>query len=444
MTWGRLPSFRLSKEICLLAAAFLSSTLSASPGPAWNLEVQKKILGNGLTVILEKDDASPTTFLQILIRGGERAEPPGKEGLAFLTTRLAVEIPDTDKVQKLMSLASRFSVASRGDYALINVECLSTNVDETLKVLSKIFLDPLFSGLRIDAVKRHMEHQGRMEQNDSVMVGHLANLQAFFGPRGYGGSVYGDETSLEAIKGGDIKDFYGLYFTAQNMIISGSSDLAADEILQLVDKYFAAVPPGKPASFEPAVVLSPPEKNAYIERDTKQSFVSLAYPLPGITPRSYALFYLVENLLGKGPGSRLWPLRAEEKLAYNVNCRVTQMQEGGILEAYLETENAKTDLALAGLEKKLAVLSAQGITAEELQLTRTAAKANFLRDNEFKAMRAATLGSFEALGLGTGYFNEFVSLLDALTVEEVNAVLKNDLDPGKGFEVVVGPKPQAR
>jgi zinc protease len=191
-------------------------------------------------------------------------------------------------------------------------------------------------------------------------------------------------------------------------------------------------------------VLSPPEKNAYIERDTKQSFVSLAYPLPGITPRSYALFYLVENLLGKGPGSRLWPLRAEEKLAYNVNCRVTQMQEGGILEAYLETENAKTDLALAGLEKKLAVLSAQGITAEELQLTRTAAKANFLRDNEFKAMRAATLGSFEALGLGTGYFNEFVSLLDALTVEEVNAVLKNDLDPGKGFEVVVGPKPQAR
>jgi zinc protease len=444
MAWRRLPSFRLNGAICLLAAAFLSSTLGAFTAPAWNLEAQKKVLENGLTVILQKDEASPTTFLQILIKGGEKAEPPGKEGLAFLTTRLAVEIPDTDKVQKLMSLASRFSVASRGDYAFVNVECLSANVDETLKVLSKIFLDPLFSGLRIDAVKRYMEHQGRMEQNDSVLVGHLANLQAFFGPRGYGGSVYGDETSLEAIKGGEIKDFYGRYFTAQNMIISGCSDLPADEILQLIQKYFSAVPAGKPASLEPAAVLSPPEKNAHIERDTKQSFVSLAYPLPRITPRSYALFYLLESLLGKGPGSRLWPLRAEEKLAYNVNCRVTQMQDGGILEAYLETENAKTDLALAGLKRKLAELSAEGITPEELHLTKTAAQANFLRDNEFKAMRAATLGSFEALGLGAGYFNEFVSLLDALTVEEVNAVLKNDLDPGKGFEVVVGPKPQAR
>jgi zinc protease len=428
--------------LCVLAMTWVSLASPASPGPSWTLSVQKKVLANGLTVILQEDASSATTFLEILIKGGKRAEPSGKRGLAFMTTRLAVEIPDTDKVKQLMSLASRFSISCRGDYTLINIECLSSNCEATLKILSKIFLDPLFSGLRIDAVKRYMQHQGKIEENDSVIVGHLASLQAFFGKTGYEGSSYGDQESLEAIKGRDVKDYYETYFTTANMILSGSSDLAEDELLRLIEKYFAPIPQGKPVSPEPLVLLSPEEKKKVIERDTEQTLVSLAFPVPKITPRSYAIFYLLENLLGRGPGSRLWPLRAEERLAYNVNCRVTQMEDGGILEAYLETDNKKRDLACSGLRQVLAELSENGVTAAELQVTKNITKANFLRDNELKAARAATLASFEALGLGVGYFNELRSLLDSLTQDEVNASLKEILDPHKGFEVVVGPKGQ--
>jgi len=425
---------------CIFVMVWVSSGSPASPRPSWTLPVQKKVLDNGLTVILQKDASSATTFLEILIKGGKRAEPSEKRGLAFLTTRLAVEIPDTDKVKQLMSLASRFSISSRGDYTLINIECLSYNTEATLKILSKIFLDPLFSGLRIDAVKRYMQHQGKIEEDDSVIVGYLASLQAFFGKTGYAGSIYGDEESLEAIKGRDVKDFYETYFITANMIFSGSSDLPEDQVLKLIEKYFAPILQRKPVSPEPLVLLSPEEKKRVIERDTKQTLVSLAFAVPKITPRSYAIFYLLENLLGKGPGSRLWPLRSEERLAYNVNCRVTQMQEGGILEAYLETDNKKRDLALSGLKKVLAELSENGVTSAELQVTKTIAKANFLRDNELRAARAATLASFEALGLGVGYFNELISRLDGLTPDDINAALKDVLDPDKGFEVVVGPK----
>jgi len=426
--------------IILLTIFLMSSNSAAWADAAWTLPAQKKVLANGLTVILEKDDSSATTFLEILIKGGKRAEPSGKGGLAYMTTRLAVEIPDTDKVQDLMSLASRFSVTSRGDYSLINIECLSSNVEATLKILSKIILAPLFSGLRIDAVKKYMHHQSQIEGDDSIIVGHLANLRAFFGKTSYEGSLYGEEKSLEAIKGKDIKDFYSAYFTAPNVIFSGSSDLQEDLILRLIEKYFAAIPRGKPVSFEPLTFFSPKERKTFIERDTKQTFVSLAFPLPKITPQSYALFYVLENLLGKGPGSRLWPLRSEERLAYNVNCRVTQMQEGGILEAYLETDNKKRDFALEALKKTLRELLEKGAAAEEIEITKTMAKANFLRENEPRAMRAATLASFEALGLGFGYFGEMASQIDALTIREVNASLKDILSPEKAFEVVVGPK----
>jgi predicted Zn-dependent peptidase len=343
-----------------------------------------------------------------------------------------------------MSLASRFSVTSRSDYSQINIECLSSNLEPTLKTLSKIILDPLFSGLRIDAVKKFMQHQGKIEQDDSVVVGHLANLEAFWRETGYAGSIYGDEKSLEAIKSKDIKEFYSTYFTASNIVVSASSDLPEEVVLKMIEKCFAPIRRGQLIPLSPLGVVSVGEKKKSVERDTKQSFISLAFPLAKMTPRTYALFYLIENLLGKGPGSRLWSLRAEEKLAYNVNCHVTQMQEGGILEAYLETEPKKGDLAIGALKRTLANVFENGTTAAELQATKTMAKANFLRDNELRATRASTLATFEALGLGFSYFSDLISLIDALTLEEVNAALKDVLDPGKAFELVVGPKEEAK
>ena len=440
---GKVRFFQNKSGLCYAVIVTLISAWSARPDPSWALAAQKKVLQSGLTVIQERDASSSTTFLEIIIKGGKRVEPPGKTGLSFLTSRLAIEIPDSNKIQELVGLASRISVTSRGDYALITVDCLSSNVEATIKIVAKVILDPLFSGLRLDAVKKHEQHQSEIEQDDSAAVGHLANLHAFFANTGYEGSIYGDEKSLDAIKMKDVKDFYKTYFVASNIIFSWSSDLQEGAVLQMVEKYFAAVPRGNPVAFGPLSVAFPEEKKGFIERDTKQTFVSLAFPVPRVSPRSYALSYFVETLLGRGPGSLLWPLRSEERLAYNVNCQLTQMQEGGLLEAFLETDNKKRDIALEALKRTLGGLFEKGITSEELEVTKTMARANFLRTNEVKSVRATTLGSFEALGLGFGYFSELLSFLDSLTLEEVNAFIKEVFAPEKSFELVVGPKKES-
>ena len=402
---------------------------------------QKKVLGNGLTVILERDGSSATTILEILIKGGTRAEPLAKRGLAFLTTRLAVEIPDSGKAQDLVSLATRFSITSQGDDSLIVIECLSVNFEPSLKVLSKIFLDPLFSGIRIDRVKEYMEHQAKVEEDDSVRLGHLASLRSFFAGSGYGGSTYGDRASLEAIRNKDVSEFYKSYFVGPNIVMSLASDLPEDNLLSLVGRYFAPLPLGKPIVLGPVAATEPGDKTVKLSRDTKQAFISQAYQLPGISRRNFALASLLESLLGKGQGSRLWPLRAEKKLAYNVNCRASQMQEGGLLEAYLETDAGRKEFAQEALREVLDDLCRNGTTEEELLYTKNAAKADFIRDNETKAKRAGTLAFFEACGLGLEYFASLFSEIDALTLTEVNSYIKEILAPEKALEVVVGPKP---
>jgi predicted Zn-dependent peptidase len=128
-----------------------------------------------------------------------------------------------------------------------------------------------------------------------------------------------------------------------------------------------------------------------------------------------------------------------EKLAYNVDARVTWTKSSGILEAYLETENAKSARASEALDGVLAGLQDKGIAEEELRTTRTMAKAQFLRSTEGKAPRMQILGLFEVLGLGYGHLEGLFEAIDAVTLEDMNAYIRAALAPERALKLTIGP-----
>lgn len=436
----------ISKLIISAILSFFLSTLVFSDQslPLSKNFSKNKIQSNGLMLILEKDESSAITVLQILIRGGIKAEPEGKRGLSYLTTRLAVEIPDQGKVRALMNLASRISMSTEGDYTLIKVVSLSESLEETLKIMAKIMTDPLFSGLRINLLKEQMLNQKKTEEDNPLNVAHNAHLEALLAGKGYGGSHFGSEDSLKEIKKKDLVNFYKNYFKAGNMVAAASSNLDEKELLEICTKYLEGFPEGTPPQEKSESSVKKEAKKIFIEKDTKQSVVSVAFPLPKLTARNYARAIMLENLLGKGVGSKLWPLRSKERLAYNVDARATQMKEGGIIEAYLETDHAREKMAMEALKKNLNELFEGGMTEKELETTKTQAKASFLRNNETKEARTFNLTFLEGLGLGYEFFNNFFKEIEAITLEEINAYIKDVLNPEKGMEVIVGPKDEAK
>jgi len=434
---------RLFKAIAFLAAGSFCLFLAADSWAQLKNPLQKKTLENGLTMITQKDGSSAVTVLEILIRGGQKADPAGREGLAYLTTRLSLEIPDVGKAQELMEKSSRYQMTAKGDYSLIHLECLSEFLEDTLDVFVRILKDPLFSGMRIDRSKDYMNNQRKIESDDSLNAGHLIHLRTFLGGLGYGGTVYGTEESLEKIKSRDIEGFYKSGFTPANMTLLAVSDLDGERLSAVLQKLFGSFPAGKspeaPSAASPERPGEAP-KETVLEKDTQQTLVSLGFALPKVSAKNYALSSLLEGLLGKGPGSRLWPLRSELKLAYNVNAQATVFKEGGILEAYLETDPAKAEPARSALEKSLAELWEKGVSAESLQDTKTFVRSNFLRSNEPKDRRASTFSGFEAIGLGFDYFGAYFEALEGISLDEFNGYLREVLDPKKSALVVIGPK----
>ena len=403
-------------------------------------KVERAVFENGLTLLYQQDKASAVTTVQVFIRGGKAAIPEGKAGLAYLTTRLALEITDEGKAQDMMAQATRMASNAMADFSLISLECLSENLEEALKTAGRIILDPLFSGVRIDRIREFMTNQGRLEQDEATQAGYSEVLKGFYSGTSYGFPAYGTPETLKAIEKKDIVGFYEQSLRSGNMVFSVVSDVERPTVEALIQKYFAKLKSGQIEAASPPTAKVPEPREVRLEKDTKQTYVALAYPLPALTARTYVMALALENLVGKGPGSRLWPLRAEKKLAYNVNCSASIMRGGGVIEAYLEADKTKTEAALDGLKTVLAELAQSGVDENELRVTKTLLRANVLRANEMKSPRARTVGQLEMLGLGGEYFEAFFADLEALTLDEFNAYIKSVLDPSRSLIVIIGPK----
>jgi predicted Zn-dependent peptidase len=427
-------------RMIVVGLCVLSVPLTTNPQERhWGTEIRTFRLENGLNLIHELDPSSKVTVVQIFIKGGKWAEPTGKAGLAYLTTRLVLEIPDQSKIQQMMDQATRIYTGCRQDYSYITLSCLSENFEDSLKLVAQIMRKPLFSGIRISRLKEQMERQGKTAGDDAPNLGHDTLMAAFFRNAPYAHPVFGNEESLKAIKKKDIEAFYRNLFHSSNLTAVVSSDLEADMVNSLFEEHYGSFQEGSPPELPSFESVEAPEGPLTKTKDTEQSLVSTGFIFDIHTPREYALGYLVDCLLGKGIQSRMWGLRMGERLAYSVQSRLTHAAQGSLLEAFLETDEAKTERAREALRAVIVGLHTEGIDAEELEMTKSYAQAEILRDNETKESRSFTFGYFQTMGLGYAFLDEIFSQIKGISLEEINSFIRTYLDPDKGLEVIIGP-----
>ncbi|MBM3295406.1 MAG: insulinase family protein, partial [Candidatus Aminicenantes bacterium] len=221
----------MKRLVLALALSSLASAAAVHPPLIKTLE-------SGLTVVTQQDEASAISVLEILIKGGQRAEPQGREGLAYVATRLAMDIPDQRKVQNFMAKALHYSMTVRDDASVIRLECLTEFFEAMLGEFLQILKDPLINNIRLDRAKEFIGHRRRIEADNTVNLGHLAHREAFFRGTGYDGSIYGTEESLKEIKVREAKDFYERFFTPGNMVLVAVSNLADEDMQSLLARRF--------------------------------------------------------------------------------------------------------------------------------------------------------------------------------------------------------------
>ena len=108
----KVVKYSLKKKIIVLLTILFCFTLSSlklviaqqNKPVLFEQNTEKIVIADKLGIVYHQDLSSKNTILRIFINGGLRAVPIKKRGLAFMTTRLNIDIPETSIVKKLMTM----------------------------------------------------------------------------------------------------------------------------------------------------------------------------------------------------------------------------------------------------------------------------------------------------------------------------------------------------
>ena len=415
------------------AAAGCAAAAAPPPPPALEadpaqleplaLPTERFTLPNGLTVLVHEDHRAPVVAVDIVYHVGSKDEQPGQNGLAHLVEhlmfygtehapqgwfQLAAERGFTDIVGLTHNDVSRFG------------ETVPRPALEAALWLESDRMGYLASALtqeKLDAQRQVVENEIRQnyDQPYGTVFDRIAR-NAYPPGHPYRWEVAGDTSQLRTLTLDDVRSWLRTFYGPNNavLILAGAVDVATAR--ELVTRYFAEIPPGPPVQRQHR--WAAPMEGEHRDRlDARVPNPRLyrVWNIPGLGTPEYDDLRVLADVLGSGPGSRLYTrLVRELGLANNVVVWNNPKELGSSLVAEA-TLAAGADTLLARVDSviqaELARLLDEGPTPAEIARALTGPRNWMLRVTE-------AVGGYGGRADQIGWSYVFAGRPDYFTVQQ--------------------------
>lgn len=408
----------------LLAAAGLQ-------GQAKLPSYTKQTLPNGATLILLKKPDVPLVSVRAIFRGGTEAEPANLSGVAALTAELVRRGTATRSSEQvaldLDSIGATLNGGSDRQASFLFTEFMARTQDRALEIFSDVLLHPSFPESEVTKVLAQAGDRLRfIKDNPGAAIGRY--FETFYYPSTHpyhrSGSV--TEESLKLINRDAIAAFHTRNYAGRNLILIAAGDFDPAKLGPALAQLAGQLPAG--AEFQPGKVAAPKFDSARLllvdKPDATQTYFEIGMPGIDRTSRDRVPLEIINTLFGGRFTSMLNDaLRVNSGLTYGAHCSVEENRHTGaiVISTYTRTDSTEKaiDMALDVLKK----LVADGINADQLASAKAYMKGGFpTRRLETADQLANVLGELELYGLNKGEIDDYFSRIDAVNLEEANAI----------------------
>ena len=440
----------------LLSALALAALMTAgAPAAAKVFDPETFTLANGMQVVVVPDRRAPVVHHIVWYKVGSADEVPGKSGLAHFLEHLMFKGTAKTAPGEFSKTVARNGGRDNAFTSYDSTGYFQTVARDRLELVMTLEADRMANLRLTDEVVApelkvvQEERLSRIENEPRSLLGEqMAAVQFYNHP--YGRPVIGWPQELATLTTADAIAFYRRHYAPNNAILIVAGDVTAAELKPLAEKTYgrvaarpvpARVRPQEPPQLaarrvvlEDARVRQPGLTRTYLAptrvagaREHALPLVVLAEILNGATGRLQKAL-----VLDGGVASSAGAWYDEDAIDLSRFGLAASPRSGGDLAA-----------VEAGIDKVLAELLQNGVTAAELQRARTGLLANavFARDSLYLATR--TFGTGLAAGLTIDEIEAWPDLIGAVTVEQVNAAARHVFDPRRSVTGWLVPKPSS-
>ena len=422
----------LATAALLPSAAYAQTTIDLDE---LRIPHQKFVLDNGLTLLVHEDHSVPIVAVNLWYHVGSRNEKRGRTGFAHLFEHFFFNGSENyphgfREAMDDLGVNNRNGTTS-SDRTNFFEDVPVSGLERTL-YLEADRMGWLAGNLSQEMLERErgvVQNEKRQRENQpygKVFGRVVESIYPYSHP--YSWSPIGTMADLEAATLDDIQEWYETYYGPNNCVLSLAGDITAERALELVEKYFGAIPPGPPTpDYQEWVPRFERDVRDTMQDRVPQARIYRVYQLPGWGDRDTTHFQLLASVLSGSKSGRLdRPLVFDKELATQVAAFVWEKELASNL-FLMVTVKPGVDPAEAEREMDavLAELLENGPSETELATARTRILADFVRGME-------RLGGFggrsdilaESMTFG-GQPDAYLDQLEVLSAATPEAVLES-------------------
>lgn len=406
----------------------------------------KKILPNGLTVVVNRDRASKLAAVNILYKVGARNEDPRRTGFAHLFEHLMFrgtrEIPTFDLPVQMASGDN--NAFTNNDYTDFYITLPKDNLETALWLESDRMEGLDITPAKLEAEKKVVIEEFRQRYLNQPYGDQTMLLRALaYKVHPYRWAAIGlttdhiAEATLE-----DVEAFYRTHYRPSNAVLSISADIEEERMLELAEKWFAPLA-DRPADAAP-IPQEPAQTEARreeVERDVPAPTVTVAYHMGGRTDAGFYTADLVSDLLAGGDSGRLYThLVKERRLLSSVNAYVTGDVDPGLFVFTGQLLPGVTpEEAEAAFREEIKTLQTASAAAREIEKVKNKFEANTLFGELNVMNKAMNLGFYEMLG-DLALINREVGLYRAVGDADIRSFSSRTFRPENSSTLIYNTK----
>ncbi|REJ84831.1 MAG: insulinase family protein [Bacteroidetes bacterium] len=369
------------------------------------INYKRKVLDNGLTVIVHEDHSTPLATINILYKVGARDESPDKTGFAHLFEHLmfggSVNIPSYDTPLQLAGGDN--NAFTSNDITNYYLTLPSDNIDtgfwlESDRMLSLAFTEESLEVQRSVVIEEFKQRYLNQPYGDVWLL--LRPLVYKVHP--YKWATIGKEIShIENATLDDVKDFFYRFYAPDNAILVVAGNVKAEEMFNKAQEWFGSI--SRSAATRVPYPVEPPQTEKRVltvERDVPFNSLYRAYHSSARTDDEYYAEDLLTDILNQGKSSRMYlSLVKEKKIFSEIHTYVSGSHDKGILVIEGKLLKGKTmEEADKAIDEELQKVINESVTEFELEKVKNKLESR----KEFGDMdlgdRALNLASAEWLG----------------------------------------------
>ncbi len=437
-TWELTPDadFRAGKPEPLAGSAEF-----AAPVPV------KKVLPNGLTLLVVENHQLPLVAVEVMIRAGTDAERPGQAGLAGLVAAMVREGTKTKSALELAQaredIGARLSSWSTLDSSRVHLNTLTEALPQGLDLLADVTLAPAFRDGDLERIRRMRLTELEQKKGNLVALADDQLSRLVFGEHHpFGQPSGGTVKTLGALTRADLVAFHKAWYRPNNTVVVLVGDVTPDRAAELIRARFGAWATGAvPKLALPEVPRAPGRTVVLVDKpQATQSQVWVGGPLFAANDRDVVPMQVANRVVGGLFSSRLnMNIREAKGYSYGVFSWLRLTRVTGALMASGGIVAKNTADAVVEFEKELERFTDGEVTDEELLRAKEAylrSLPSALTTDDAVATAMATL---VLQGLPLDFYKTLPARIAAVDHAEVSRVAKAYLHPSQWPVIVVGP-----